>query len=139
MTTRSTESPQARGARPVGSPPSPWRTPFARRTYLAGLFWAGGVLVNQWSDAPDQTGRLAIRLDPGGLLCTAAAACGGANFLGAGIRALRSLRLDMNFLMSAAMIAALLVGEASEAATLALRGNRSPDQKGWETQSTAGR
>ncbi len=101
------------------SPPSPWRTLFARRTYVAGLFWTAGVLVSRWSDAPDQTGWLAIRLDTAGLLYTAAAACGGANFLGAGVRALRSLRLDMNFLMSAAMIAALLVGEAFEAATLA--------------------
>jgi Cd2+/Zn2+-exporting ATPase len=104
---------------PAGAPPSPWRTLFARRTYVAGLFWAAGVLVSRWSDGPDHTGWLAIRLDTAGLLYTAAAACGGANFLGAGVRALRSLRLDMNFLMSAAMIAALLVGEAFEAATLA--------------------
>ena len=44
---------------------------------------------------------------------------GGANFFGAGWRALKSLRLDMTFLMSAAIIAAILVGEPFEAATLA--------------------
>ena len=49
----------------------------------------------------------------------ASALVGGANFFPAGVRAARSLRLDMNFLMSAALLAALLIGEAFEAATLA--------------------
>ncbi|MGH7658479.1 MAG: heavy metal translocating P-type ATPase, partial [Gemmatimonadales bacterium] len=60
-----------------------------------------------------------FRLDAGGIFYTASALIGGANFFGAGLGAARSLRLDMNFLMSAALIAALLIGEAFEAATLA--------------------
>lgn len=99
--------------------PSPWRTPFAQRTYLAGGFWAAGLLLSWLTQAPDHAGWLAFRLDTPGLLYTAAALIGGGNFFGAGARAARSLRLDMNFLMSAALVAALLIGEAFEAATLA--------------------
>lgn len=100
-------------------PPSPWRSVFARRTYLAGLLWAAGLLVSRLSGAPHHAGWLALRVDAAGLLYAAAAVAGGANFFGAGVRAARSLRLDMNFLMSAALVAALLIGEAFEAATLA--------------------
>lgn len=97
----------------------PWRTRFAQRTYLAGTLWAAGLFVSWLTAAPDRAGWLAIRLDAAGILYLAAAILGGANFFGAGVRAARSLRLDMNFLMSAALIAALLIGEAFEAATLA--------------------
>ena len=100
-------------------PPSPWRTSFARRTYLAGVLWAAGLLVSRLTESPETAGWFAVRLDPAGLLYAAAAVAGGSNFFGAGVRAARSLRLDMNFLMSAALVAALLIGEAFEAATLA--------------------
>lgn len=100
-------------------PPSPWRTSFARRTYLAGVLWAAGLLVSRLTESPETAGWFAVRLDPAGLLYAAAAVAGGSNFFGAGLRAARSLRLDMNFLMSAALVAALLIGEAFEAATLA--------------------
>lgn len=109
--------PGPRGLMPSAT--SPWRSLFARRTYLAGAFWAAGLIVSRLAGAPDHAGWLAIRIDPAGLLYTAAAITGGANFFGAGLRAVRSLRLDMNFLMSAALLAALLIGEAFEAATLA--------------------
>lgn len=99
--------------------PSVWRSRFAQRTYLAGAFWATGLLLSWLTEGPDRAGWLALRLDAAGLLYTAAALIGGANFFGAGVRAVRSLRLDMNFLMSAALVAALLIGEAFEAATLA--------------------
>jgi len=99
--------------------PSPWRSPFARRTYLAGALWAAGLLVSWVTRTPDQAGWLAIRLDAAGLLYTAASTVGGSNFFGAGLRALRTLRLDMNFLMSAAIVAAILIGEPFEAASLA--------------------
>ncbi len=99
--------------------PSPWNTPFAHRTYAAGVFWAAGLVVSQATGTFDQPGWLAIRTDAAGLLYTAASIVGGANFFGAGVRAVRSLRLDMNFLMSAAIVAAILIGEPFEAATLA--------------------
>lgn len=99
--------------------PSPWRTRFARRTYLAGALWATGLLLSWISRTPDEAGWLAIRLDAAGLFYAAASIAGGSNFFGAGIRALRTLRLDMNFLMSAAIGAAILIGEPFEAASLA--------------------
>ena len=99
--------------------PSPWKTPFAYRAYFAGLLWVGGGIVVGLVGTPDRTGWLAIRLDPAGLLYTSAALVGGWNFAGAGWRALRSLRLDMNFLMTAAIIGAILIGEPFEAAALA--------------------
>jgi Zn2+/Cd2+-exporting ATPase len=100
-------------------PPSPWRSAFARRTCLAGVLWAAGLVASRLTGAPDHAGWLALRTDAAGRLYTAAAIAGGANFFGAGVRAVRFLRLDMNFLMSAALLAALLIGEAFEAATLA--------------------
>jgi Cd2+/Zn2+-exporting ATPase len=77
------------------------------------------VLASLVSQAPDQPGWLAVRLDWPGLLYTGAALIGGMNFFGAGLRALRTLRLDMNFLMSVAIVAAVLIGEPFEAASLA--------------------
>ncbi len=99
--------------------PSPWQSLFAWRTYASGLLWGAGLLVSQLTDGADHVGWLAIRSDAAGLLYMASALVGGANFFPAGLRAARSLRLDMNFLMSAALLAALLIGEAFEAATLA--------------------
>jgi Cd2+/Zn2+-exporting ATPase len=78
-----------------------------------------GVIVSVVTGTQDEPGWLRLRLDPGGLLYTAAAIVGGLNFMGAGLRALRDLRLDMNFLMSVAIVAAIVIGEPFEAATLA--------------------
>ncbi|MBK6424150.1 MAG: cadmium-translocating P-type ATPase [Gemmatimonadetes bacterium] len=99
--------------------PSPWKTPFARRAYVACLLLSAGALVSLWTGTPDQAGWLRLRLDLPGLFYLAACAVGGSNFFGAGFRAIRTFRLDMNFLMSAAIIAAVLIGESFEAATLA--------------------
>ena len=99
--------------------PSPWRTPFARRTYAAGVLWAAGFATAWLTGAPDRAGWLAIRLDLAGVLYTAASAVGGWNFAGAGLRAARALKLDMNFLMSAAIVGAIMIGEPFESATLA--------------------
>lgn len=98
---------------------SPWRTPFASRTYVAGVFWVLGLVLSRALDAPDAAGWLHLRTDLGGLLFYATCVVGGLNFAGAGVRALRQLRLDMNFLMTVAMIAAVAIGEPFEAATLA--------------------
>ncbi|MGH7586264.1 MAG: heavy metal translocating P-type ATPase [Gemmatimonadales bacterium] len=118
MTSPTAGPDSAERAGPAGRA-SPWRTRFARRTYLSGAFWLAGLLLSWATNAPDRVGWLALRVDAAGLAYTAAALVGGANFFGAGLRAARSYRLDMNFLMSAALLAALLIGEAFEAATLA--------------------
>ncbi len=99
--------------------PSSWKTPFAFRAYASGGLWLSGVVASVFAGVRDQPGWMAVRLDLAGLLYLAASFVGGLNFFGAGIRALRTLRLDMNFLMSAAIIAAILIGEPFEAATLA--------------------
>ena len=98
---------------------SPWATPFARRTYAAGVLWTTGVLAAWLTGAPDQAGWLAFQLDLAGILYAAASIVGGWNFAGAGLRAVRTLKLDMNFLMSAAIVGAIFIGEPFEAATLA--------------------
>ncbi len=115
-----TAAPAGAGADAAGlACPSPWATPFALRTYLAAGCWLVGMLASGLTGTSDATGWLALRLDPPGLLYAAAALIGGSNFFGAGVRAAGRLRLDMNFLMSVAIVAALLIGEAFEAATLA--------------------
>lgn len=104
----------------VAARPSPWRTRFAKVTYLSAVPWGAAMLWSVLAPIETTPGWLAIRADPAGLLFLAAALVGGLNFFGAGVRALRTLRLDMNFLMSAAIVAALLIGEPFEAATLAV-------------------
>ena len=99
--------------------PSPWRSLFARRTYAAGVLWGAGLVAAWVTGTPDRAGWLALRLDLSGLLYTAAALMGGWNFAGGGLRAARTLKLDMNFLMTIAIVGALLIGEPFEAATLA--------------------
>lgn len=99
--------------------PSPWRTRFAYRTYIAGALWGIGLMLSWVIGAPDNPGLFRIRLDTVGLLYTAASFVGGLNFFGAGFRAIRTFSLDMNFLMSTAIVAAILVGEPFEAATIA--------------------
>lgn len=99
--------------------PSPWRTRFALLTYVSGALWLGGLTVGLVVPVSREPGWLAIRLDLAGLLYAAASLAGGANFFGAGARALRRLRLDMNFLMSVAIVAAIVIGEPFEAATIA--------------------
>ena len=99
--------------------PSPWTTPFAWRTYAAGVAWTLGLLVSWLTGVPDLAGWLQLRTDPGGLLFLVACVVGGMNFVGSGVRAAMRLKLDMNFLMSAALVSALLIGEPFEAATLA--------------------
>ena len=99
--------------------PSPWRTRFAKRAYASGAFWISGTVLGWITQAPDQAGWLRIRVDVTGLLLTAAALIGGANFFPAAVRALRPLRLDMNFLMGSAVVAAILIGEPFEAGALA--------------------
>ena len=99
--------------------PSPWRTPFAHRTYMAGALLVIGGVLSLALQAPDEAGWLAIRLDAAGLLYTFASILGGSNFFAAGVRAVRTLRLDMNFLMSVAIVGAIAIGEPFEAASLA--------------------
>ncbi len=97
---------------------STWRTRFAIRAYISGSLLAVAVILSWITGAEGQAGWLRLRHDLPGLLYTAAALVAGINFFGAGLRAVRSLKLDMNFLMSIAIVAAILIGEPFEAAAL---------------------
>lgn len=98
---------------------SPWRTAMARRTYASGALWLAGAAAAWVSGAPDLSGWLRVRLDGPGLVLLASALVGGYNFFPKAVRAVRGLRLDMNFLMTAAIFGALLIGEPIEAAAIA--------------------
>ncbi|WP_425153811.1 heavy metal translocating P-type ATPase [Candidatus Palauibacter sp.] len=100
--------------------PSPWTTSEAIRTYASGVLWTVGlVLVFVVGHGPDQAGWWRIRTDAAGWVFLAGALVGGWNFFPKGVRAARTLRLDMNFLMTAAIAGAVLIGEPLEAAAIA--------------------
>ena len=99
--------------------PSPWKTKEAHRTYVSGVLWGIGLLLVFLTDAPDHAGWFRIRLDAAGLVFLAGALIGGWNFFPKGLRALATLKLDMNFLMTAAILGAVLIGEPLEAAAIA--------------------
>lgn len=103
----------------VRARPSTWRTSEAIRTYVSGALWAAGILLAIASEFTDGAGWFRIRLDPAGLLFLAAALIGGWNFFPKGVRSARTLKLDMNFLMTIAIVGALLIGEPLEAAAIA--------------------
>ncbi len=99
--------------------PSVWGAVFAKRTYLSGVCWSIGLLLTLRDQSQFVPGWLAVRTDPAGLFFAASALIGGANFAKAAVRAVAKRALDMNFLMGTAILAAVLVGEPFEAATLA--------------------
>jgi len=98
---------------------SPWRTQEAWRTYVSGILWGVGIILLLLSGAADVAGWFRLRLDPAGVVFLAAAIVGGWNFFPKGVRAIGTFKLDMNFLMTIAIIGALLIGEPLEAAAIA--------------------
>ncbi|MCL7980630.1 MAG: cation-translocating P-type ATPase [marine benthic group bacterium] len=99
--------------------PSPWSTVEAQRTYVSGALWVLGILLSFWSTDATVAGWFRVRLDPAGLVFLASALIGGWNFFPKGVQSARTLKLDMNFLMTVAIIGALLIGEPMEAAAIA--------------------
>lgn len=115
---------ESKGCGHVSSPASvtrrsPWRTAQAKRTYVSGALWVLGLALVVVSDAPDRAGWFRLRLDLPGLVFLAGALIGGWNFFPKGVRAAVTLKLDMNFLMTAAILGAVLIGEPLEAAAIA--------------------
>ncbi|MFQ5704392.1 MAG: heavy metal translocating P-type ATPase [Gemmatimonadales bacterium] len=98
---------------------STWKTAEAWRTYVAGALWVVGAVLALVTSEPDVAGWLRVRFDGPGLLLLAGALIGGWNFFPKAVRAVRRLRLDMNFLMTVAILGALLIGEPIEAAAIA--------------------
>ncbi|MBW3535145.1 MAG: cadmium-translocating P-type ATPase [Gemmatimonadetes bacterium] len=98
---------------------STWKGRQARIAYASmGLFAAGLLLRLLGIDARVATLPLhELRLPD--LLFVASAVVGGWNFFPKGLRAARALALDMNFLMTVAIMGALVIGEYVEAAAIA--------------------
>ena len=97
---------------------SAWQTASARRTYVAGALWVVGTLLAMGADEPALGGWFQIRLDLTGAVLLTAALVGGWNFFPKALRGLRKFRLDMNFLMTVAIVGAILIGEPVEAAAI---------------------
>ena len=96
---------------------SPWRGPEARLVYVSGALLALGLGTRapQWLVAEPLPWVVAL----GTVLLVASAAVGVARFFRKGLRALRRLELDMHFLMTAAILGALVIGEYVEDASIA--------------------
>ncbi len=99
--------------------PSPWKTAAARHTYASGFLWITGMAWAFVADSPDVAGWLRVRGDGPGLVLLASAVVGGWNFFPKALRGVRRGHLDMNFLMTVAIIGALGIGEPIEAAAIA--------------------
>lgn len=104
---------------------STWRSAAAARTFGGGLLWVAALVLASRTvagfGAPVVApGGFAIRADLIGVISGLAALIAGANFFPAAWRAVARVRLDMNVLMTMAIVAAIAIGEPVEAATLAV-------------------
>jgi len=97
-----------------------WTTGQARRAYAAiGVAAAGGVLgVVTGNPELFSTPLASVRTSD--LMFVVAAMIGGWNFFPKGVAAARRAALDMNFLMTVAILGALVLGEFFEAAAIAV-------------------
>lgn len=96
---------------------SVWRGTDAARTYASGALFGAALAVEALGIGTAGTLPGAVTLPA--ILFVAAAAVGGWNFFPKGIRAARTLSLDMNFLMTVAILGAVAVGEYLEAGAIA--------------------
>ncbi len=99
--------------------PSMWREPAALRTWASGAFMALALTARALGDGEFLIELPVEDLRLSGLLFMVAAAIGGWNFFPKGIRSARALSLDMNFLMTIAIIGAAGIGEYLEAGAIA--------------------
>jgi Cd2+/Zn2+-exporting ATPase len=96
-----------------------WSTPMAVRTYVSGAAFLSGLLLAFLGTGPAVLQLPWADLRVPDLLFLAAAIVGGWNFIPAGFRSLRALSLDMNFLMTLAILGAVGIGEFLEAGAIA--------------------
>lgn len=96
-----------------------WRNREKVCTLFAGVFFLMGLLGSWQSEVhvaqPIWTGQIAWYE----IFYLIAAVLGGSNFFVAGFRSLRSLSLDIDFLMTIAIVGAVIIGEHMEAAAIA--------------------
>ncbi|UCC71149.1 MAG: cadmium-translocating P-type ATPase [Gemmatimonadota bacterium] len=105
------------GARYQGS--TVWKSREAIRTCASGVGLAVGLALRLLGLSPVLWSGLTWALDLAATLFVVAALVGGLNFFSKGLRAARITRLDVNFLMTVAIIGALAIGEFVEAASIA--------------------
>ncbi len=96
-----------------------WATADALRTYVSAGLFAVGLGLAAAGAAPVLLEAPLAELDLPGLVFVLAAAVGGWNFFPAAVRSARTLSLDMNFLMTVAIVGAVLLGEYLEAGAIA--------------------
>ncbi|GMR12175.1 MAG: heavy metal translocating P-type ATPase [Gemmatimonadota bacterium] len=99
--------------------PGTWRSPPAQIAYASLGLFSFAMLLRALGLAPVVLTLPFRTLLLPDLLLLASALVGGWNFFPKGARAARSLALDMNFLMTVAIIGAVAVGELPEAAAIA--------------------
>ena len=106
-----------------GEPAEPgagtWTTPDAIRTYVSALLFGVAAGLQAAGVRPFLMELPLHDLHLPDLLYLASAAVGGWNFFPAGLRAARGLSLDMNFLMTVAILGAVGIGEFLEAGAIA--------------------
>ena len=99
--------------------PNTWASRAARITYVAVAFFVTGWVLRFAGLSPTLVPRSLHDLHLDDLFFVLAAFVGGLNFFGKGWRAARALALDMNFLMTIAILGAVAVGEYLEAGAIA--------------------
>ena len=96
-----------------------WKNREKLLTILSGLFFFAGLALDLIRPEQGHTYFWRGHLGTSDLLLLTAALLGGFNFFPKGIRALWTLSLDMDFLMTAAIGGAVAIGEYTEAAAIA--------------------
>jgi len=96
-----------------------WRSPQARIAYSALGLFALAMLARALGLTPVLFTLPSRTLVLPDMLLLASALVGGWNFFPKGLRAARLLTLDMNFLMTVAILGAVAIGELTEAAAIA--------------------
>ncbi len=102
------------------APAATWTAPDAWRTYVAGLLLLSGLLLRALGLGGTAVGFPGARVGASELLFVLAALTGGWGFFPAAWRAARTLSLDMNFLMTVAIVGAVAIGEYVEAGAIAV-------------------
>ncbi|MBT4504865.1 MAG: cadmium-translocating P-type ATPase [Gemmatimonadetes bacterium] len=106
-------------APPIAANNSFWKDREKLLTILSGLFFFAALTIEFLYPETDHRPFWQGHLGPVDVLFLIASLIGGLNFFPQGLRALRRLSLDMDFLMTAAIFGAVFIGEYAEAAAIA--------------------
>ena len=96
-----------------------WATPGARITYVSAALFGIALALELSGVAPLLLTLPLSEVRLPSLVFVLSAFVGGWRFMPSGLRAVRTLSLDMNFLMTVAILGALAIGEYLEAAAIA--------------------